>query len=195
MSTLYQNGTMADPIIDCAMTEEQAIHSIRQIRPCPLAILSNQSLVTVRYPSFDRLYHQGAMVIHYELAQDIEDLFDLICRINFPVARVVPISRFFWDDKFSMTANNSSGFNYRLIAGKDELSRHAEGLAIDLNPRQNPWTNPGEPNQPPGARYNPAAPGTLNWNSPIVQFLRSRNWDWGGEWEHPVDYQHFQKAP
>lgn len=37
-----------------------------------------------------------------------------------------------------MSDNNTSAFNYRTIAGTDRLSKHGQGLAVDINPRYNP---------------------------------------------------------
>jgi hypothetical protein len=37
-----------------------------------------------------------------------------------------------------MADNNSSCFNYRKIANSEIISMHSYGLAIDINPVQNP---------------------------------------------------------
>lgn len=43
------------------------------------------------------------------------------------------------DDSASMDANNSSAFNARPITGGGGWSKHAYGVAIDINPVQNPF--------------------------------------------------------
>ena len=43
------------------------------------------------------------------------------------------------DDEASMEANNTPAFNYRTVEGRDELSKHALGMAIDINPLMNPY--------------------------------------------------------
>ena len=42
----------------------------------------------------------------------------------------------------SMSADNTSAFNFRVIAGTTLLSQHALGRAIDINPVENPWRRP-----------------------------------------------------
>lgn len=37
------------------------------------------------------------------------------------------------NDNKSMSANNTSAFNYRVISGTKKLSNHSYGLAIDIN--------------------------------------------------------------
>jgi peptidoglycan LD-endopeptidase CwlK len=97
-----------------------------------------------------------------------------------------------------MMANNTSGFNYRMIAGTERLSNHARGRAIDINPLLNPCIR-GDFVQPAGAAYDPSRPGTLTTDSPVTQFLKARGWIWGGDWASgrdgkPLkDYQHFEK--
>lgn len=58
---------------------------------------------------------------------------------EYPIESVRLIDDFEGDDELSMEANNSSAFNYRVIKGSTQLSKHALGLAIDINPRINPY--------------------------------------------------------
>ena len=99
-----------------------------------------------------------------------------------------------------MTDNNSSGFNYRTIAGSGKMSPHSLGMAFDINTRLNPYIRypkNGSPiARPIGAIRDVKVPGTLYANHPLVEFMVSLCWEWGGGWS-PVtgrtDYQHFQK--
>ena len=43
------------------------------------------------------------------------------------------------DDDRSMADNNTSCFNYRFVPHTTRVSKHGRGLAIDLNPRYNPY--------------------------------------------------------
>jgi hypothetical protein len=190
------SGTLDDPIIDCAMTEAEAFDGLDP--DCPAEILGRQKIIVVRYYSFDGLLHCGQLVIDQELEDDVQHVFGLALEGRFPIHCVVPIShpRFRkhgrWDDGLSMAANNTSAFNYRPVTGASRLSMHAHGRAIDINPLQNPYLN-GEVALPGGARYDMSAPGTLTANHPLVQAFRSRGWQWGGDWQMPRDYQHFEK--
>lgn len=150
--------------------------------------------LVVPYVGFDGLEREGLMVVHRDVAADVEELFKEMRRQRFPLESVVPASdpRFDWSDEAMMAANNSSGFNYRTIAGTNRLSYHAFGRAIDLNPALNPYVRGGRI-EPPGATYNLEKPGTIGSDSFIVAFLEARGWTWGGRWTEPIDYQHFQK--
>lgn len=163
--------------------------------PCPIGILSQLRLLRVRHYGFDGLLHEGQIVVNAALLDDVDDVFHVIESLRFPLTSVIPVSdaRFRWSDDASMAADNSSGFNYRTIAGSPNLSQHAYGRAIDLNPRRNPYTK-GDVVLPPGAVYDPTKPGTLRADDLIVRFLEERGWTWGGRWTNRTDYQHFEKA-
>jgi hypothetical protein len=91
-----------------------------------------------------------------------------------------------------MKDNNTSGFNYRFISGSKILSKHASGLAIDINPKQNPYIKNGT-TTPDGSIYEIDSIGTLTEDSRIVKEFKKRGWTWGGDWKSLKDYQHFQK--
>ncbi|MCK7509072.1 MAG: M15 family metallopeptidase [Desulfobacterales bacterium] len=50
-----------------------------------------------------------------------------------------------------MADNNSSGFNFRVIADTNKLSLHSFGRAVDINPVQNPVIYPAGIIAPAGA--------------------------------------------
>jgi peptidoglycan LD-endopeptidase CwlK len=182
-----------EAIIDSEMTVAQALAQNPALA-CPAEILSAQRLLVVEYFGFDEVLHRGQIVMHEDLAEDVRELFKLIKEHRFPIRSVIPVAdpRFEWDDDRSMAANNSSGFNYRTIAGQKNLSWHAHGRAIDLNTVQNPYFRENLV-LPPGAVYDLEAKGTIGGNSFIVRFLEERGWEWGGRWDDRKDYQHFEK--
>ncbi|GBC60811.1 D-alanyl-D-alanine carboxypeptidase [Desulfonema ishimotonii] len=163
-------------------------------RPIPDRILKTLTLMEIRYYGFDGKVHRGQILIHRDLAPDIRKVFQVAFQEKFPFTSVIPVShpRFEWDDHRSMAANNTSAFNYRNVTGKKRLSRHAFGLAIDINPRLNPYIR-GREVLPPDARYQPGRAGTLTPDSPVVQTFLQLGWTWGGHWKTLKDYQHFQK--
>ena len=160
----------------------------------PADILDAQVSLTVRYVDPSGETREGVMIVHQDVVEDVHELFEEMLRRRFPLTRVTPASdpAFDWDDAKMMAADNSSGFNYRKIAGTDRLSYHAFGRAIDLNPALNPYIRNGRV-EPLGATYDLNKPGTIGPDSFIVEFLEARGWTWGGRWTDPIDYQHFQK--
>lgn len=171
------------------MTSEEAINH----PDCPQAIKQRLVLVEVKFLSSDGGEQDGQIVVDQDLAKEVRDLFQFMIESKFPLHSVIPIAKFKWDDEASMSANNSSGFNYRKIAGKDKLSLHSYGFAIDINPQINPVIENGIVTQPANGSYNKEVPGTLYANHPVVEFMKARGWNWGGDWIHYQDYQHFDK--
>lgn len=180
---------MDSPVItDCNFTFAQATSG----KEIPKGILQSLEIVNVEYYSFDGKLHRGQIVVHKDLAMEIAQIFEDIKDSGFPVAKVIPVSRYNWSDEESMKDNNTSGFNYRSVKGTGKLSSHARGRAIDINPLQNPQIKKGI-YSPPGAQYRIKEKGTLTLNSEIVSAFRKRGWKWGGLWRSSKDYQHFEK--
>ncbi|MFY9571516.1 MAG: M15 family metallopeptidase [Blastocatellia bacterium] len=189
-------GTLKHPIIDSAKEKNEVFDGLDA--RCPEEIRKRQRVVKVLYYSFDDKIHQGQLVIDRALEDDIQTVFQVALRERFPIHSVIPISdrRFRkdgrWDDDLSMAANNTSGFNYRQTTGGTQLSNHAFGRAIDINPLQNPYVKEGVA-LPPGAKYDPSVEGTLTATDPIVRNFQRLGWKWGGEFTSLKDYQHFEK--
>lgn len=183
-----KQATSDAQIVDSDLTLDAALKGEK----IPEAIRRDLTLVTVSYWSFDHKIHRGQVVIHKDLVGDVQAIFRELKRQKFPIAHVIPVVHYHWSDEDSMAANNSSGFNYRLVSGKKKLSNHAFGRAIDLNPVQNPLIQDGV-TMPPGAAYDPTQPGTII-EGPIVKAFEKRGWHWGGRWHTLTDWQHFDKA-
>ena len=160
--------------------------------PAPPEILAMQTLLNIPVLGFDRQTRIGQLVLHSDLASDVAELFRLLLLDKFPIDQMTPVVAFGWSDDKSMEANNCSAFNYRVKVGKAELSAHATGRALDINPRQNPYLYKNLV-LPIGAVYDRAALGTLLPDGVAVRFLESRGWIWGGRWTTLKDYHHFEK--
>lgn len=179
----------ADRIVDSAMGIGEALAGTK----APPEAIRDLCLIAVPYIAFDSRFHEGQLVVHRELAQELKELFALMEILNFPVAGAVPIVRYGWSDEASMAADNASAFNYRFVAGTTRLSRHAAGRAVDINPRRNPAVYPDGRIAPPGALYRPGGPGVFDAGHPVVRAFKERGWRWGGDFDHMKDYHHFEK--
>ena len=157
-------------IIDSNLTRNEALAGVAAA--CLTSVCKNQRLVDVRYYAFDGKIHQGQLVIDKSLVLDIQAVFDFALKSRFPMQSVIPMAapqfRHYqhWDDGLSMAANNTSAFNYRLSTGGKQLSKHAYGRAIDINPWLNPYVK-GHVTLPAGATYVPHRPGTLTADHPL----------------------------
>lgn len=175
-------------IIDSDYSIDEALNGIA----LPPGIKENLMLIEVQYYSFDKKLHQGQLVIHKDLCNDLIKIFKCIRDEHFPVAKVIPIVHYNWDDEKSMEDNNTSAFNYRFIAGTKKLSNHSKGMAIDINPLFNPYIRQ-ELHQPKASVYDPERNGTITKSSFLVREFKQLGWDWGGSWKDRKDYQHFEK--
>ena len=105
------------------------------------------------------------------------------------------------NDRSSMTANNTSCFNYRVVSGTTRISNHGYGVAIDINPQVNPcvWWENGVMQVSPknGKKY---ADRSKNFAHKIdkkdlcYKLFHKKGYFWGGDWKTIKDYQHFQKT-
>ncbi|QQS38131.1 MAG: M15 family metallopeptidase [Ignavibacteriales bacterium] len=176
------------PVIDCSFTLEQAL----QGSDAPDEIINQLDIVDVEYFSFDGKLHKGQLVVHKKLVNDIRKIFQLIKNEKFPVSKVIPIVKYKWSDNESMLDNNTSAFNYRLVAGTNRMSNHSYGKAIDINPFLNPHIK-NDIYSPKGSEYNTEKPGTIGSNHFLVTEFKKLGWEWGGDWTSLKDYQHFEK--
>jgi len=182
-------SNIEEVIVDSAMSFAEAIEGTT----APEEIIDNLLFLDVFYYSFDGKRHQGQIVVNSELENDVGAIFELIEELKFPVGKVIPIAGYQWDDYKSMADNNSSGFNFRVIAGTTKLSMHSLGRAVDINPAQNPIIYPDGEIAPAGAVYQPGTAGTITADHPVVRAFLERGWHWGGNFEQPKDYHHFEK--
>ncbi len=185
-----KNKAGIDTIIaDCNYTFEQAIEGTK----APQSIIDQLTLINVKYYSTDGKIHSGQILTNNEIADELSDIFDYIYQIHFPVSKVIPIVKYNWSDEISMQNNNTYSFCYRNVS----YSKHAKGLAIDINPYFNPerW-KPDTKNRadlPLGAKYNPTVPGTFTDSSSVVREFKKFGFRWGRNFKHKSDDHHFEK--
>jgi len=159
-------------------------------------------MLTLSYYDFKGNEHNdGKMVVLDAAANHVLTIFKALHAKKFPLHKIQLIDNYEGVDKHSLDDNNTSCFNSRLIAipGSNKLSIHAYGLAIDINPIQNPFILLDKKTSAP--EYHPAAsvqfadrkkikPGMAE--EMIAIFAKNGLNVWGGDWDDPIDYQHFQ---
>jgi len=161
-------------------------------------------LVKFAYVGFDRALHtDGEVVVLDAVAIHVARIFAALRNRRFPIAKATPMNRYEGDDEASMIDNNTSAFNDRNIAGDNRISLHAFGLAIDLNPVQNPQItrlgNSLQVHPAAGANYlnrlnaRPGKPTRPGMAEAVVNLFADEGFlVWGGYWDGPIDYQHFE---
>ena len=187
-ATTHEQTDPLEIIIDSNNNFEEAVNG----QNIPSNILENLQLVEVHYFGFDGKLHRGQLIVHNEVVKDIEEIFEFIKESHFPLNKVIPMSSYDWSDEKSMKDNNTSAFNYRFISGTRVTSKHAYGLAIDINPLLNPYIKNGQ-SIPVSSTYDTTKAGTISSGSQLVREFKTRGWKWGGDWKNLKDYQHFEK--
>lgn len=182
--------TDAPVIVDCDYTFQQATAG----SSAPQEVLDELQLFKVRYYSFDGKLHCGQVLCNNKIARELKSVFQLIEKTKFPVGKVIPVVRYNWDDDASMADNNSYSFCYRNVG----YSKHAYGMAMDINPFQNPvrWNEEyasTRRDKPEGAVYNPDTPGTFTPDHPVVHRFEELGFRWGRTFRRNDDDHHFEK--
>jgi hypothetical protein len=148
-------------------------------------------MLSLPYLGFDGVRHTGRLVVNASAVTDVARIFMTLYAQRSPIRSMRPIDEFGGSDDASMAADNTSGFNCRKAVGGSGLSMHSYGLAIDIDPRENPYVEGGRVLPPEGKPYvdrSNVRPGMAE--SGVVRAFRSVGWQWGGTWSSP-DYQHF----
>jgi hypothetical protein len=136
---------------------------------------------------------RGELVVSRRIAEPALALFRRLHAVGFPVARMQLIDDFGGDDNRSMDADNSSGFCFRVVDGTELLSQHAFGMAIDINPVENPWVRTHKFVPAAGAPFLDRIDlrtGMIVRPGPVTRIFDELGWEWGGDWRHASDYHH-----
>lgn len=153
-------------------------------------------LVKVLHWGFDNQTHMGELIVHQEVAKEVAEIFEEVYAVRYPIEKMRLISEYENSDEASMEANNTSGFNFRLVTNGDTYSLHAYGLAIDVNPKMNPYVSEDYVLPQNAMAYvdrEQTIPGMIQSGDALHQAFTSRGWEWGGDWSGFKDYQHFSK--
>lgn len=144
----------------------------------------------------------GEIVCNQSIANDLLDIFRKLYEAGYKIERITLIDDYNADDETSMRANNTSCFNFRVVSGTTKLSKHSQGLAIDINPLYNPYIhlNNGKVEPATGKPYAYNRANLRNVKVPIIdtkdlcyRLFIQHGFRWGGAWKTVKDYQHFEK--
>jgi poly-gamma-glutamate synthesis protein (capsule biosynthesis protein) len=180
--------------LDAFVRVDMLGRSFRDVPECPR--FDDLRLLRLSHHTFDAKVSFGELVVAASVSDEVVRIFERLFALGFPIARMQRIDVFDGDDDASMAANNTSAFNFRFVAGTRVLSHHALGLAIDLNPVQNPWVR-GERIDPEQGRAfldrSHVRPGMILRGLGIVEAFEVEGWEWGGEWPDMADLHHFSR--
>ncbi len=171
----------------------------------PETAIEELRYVHIRHYDFDGNPAEGELICSKTIAQDLVEIFHELYRSEYQLERVLLIDEYDGDATASMEANNSFCFHYPPRGQEDEdseLSTHAYGLAVDINPFYNPYVTyrDGEEQVSPESAlaYADRSSGfayKIDENDLCYRLFTRHGFLWGGDWNHAKDYGHFQKNP
>lgn len=145
--------------------------------------------------------HVGELICNKLIAQKLLAIFRELYRAHYPIQQIRLPDNYGADDERQMRANNTSCFCYRNVSGSKNLSKHARGLAIDINPLYNPYIRYSKKD---GSQIVEPATGKpyidrkadfpykITTNDLCYKLFIKHGFSWGGAWRTMKDYQHFE---
>ena len=170
-----------------------------------------EDLIYIKFLHYDfnNNVKEGELIINRKIKDNIinvlKELFDNKYQIN----SFKLIDNYFDNeedkiaiDRKSILDDNSYSFFYRKIYGTDKLSNHAYGLAIDINPRENPYlpvidgkydyTYLDEQDKYYIENRDKNLDHVITHDDLLYKVFVKNGFSWGGDWDTSKDYQHFE---
>ena len=148
----------------------------------------------------------GEMIVNKQIEAACLDIFQRLFEAQYQICRMVLIDDYWTGDgeetdAVSIKNNNTSCFNYRNVPGSTNRSKHALGLALDINPYENPYipNKNGIPDYSAldeneyyyATNRNEADAHVITHNDLAYKLFIEHGFSWGGNWNSLKDYQHF----
>ena len=170
---------------------------------CPVQ-MSQLRLLTVTHWGFDGATHTGQLIVNRDAAAPLARVFQKLYELRFPI-RHLRLDDAYGPRRSQPADGDISGsFECRQAvpspcpggSGTGHWSNHAYGLAVDLNPVENPYLSWNTVLPARGRQFLDRAPGAgvITAGDQVVAAFGSIGWIWGGTWSGPIDYQHFSAS-
>src|SRR5215212_1576667 len=165
---------------------------------CPVG-LGDLRLLTVSHLGFDGRMHHGQLVVNRRATGPLSRAFRTMYRNRFPIRHMR--LRDFYGPRSGRPNDVTASFECRQAvpspctggSGTGSWSNHAYGLAVDLNPVENPYVGCGMSRDPAAQSYRDRSrhrPGMVTGR--VRGAFAAVGWGWGGSWTgNTKDYMHF----
>lgn len=168
--------------------------------------LSDLRYIKLVHYNFDHNVQVGEIIVNAAIADDVINIFKELYDAQYEIQSMQLVDDFWTgdgdsSDSNSIDHNNTSAFCYRMVTGGGNLSNHAYGRAIDLNPQQNPYVWYNSSGQANWSHENANSyidracgdPHVIVQGDTCYNIFTKYGFSWGGLWSNPIDYQHFEK--
>lgn len=143
----------------------------------------------------------GELVCAKSIADDLLSIFKALFQAGYPIEKMRLVDDYGGDDEASMRDNNTSCFNQRSITAGGRISKHSYGLAIDINPKYNPYSKMKANGllvvKPEDSKEyldrTIASPYQIVKGDLCYRLFKKHGFYWGGDWARSKDYQHFER--
>ena len=140
----------------------------------------------------------GELICNVRIAESLSEIFRQLYAASYPIEKIRLIDEYDADDELSMRDNNSSCFNFRYVSHTNRISLHGYGLAVDINPRYNPYIKTvsgvkiiAPENAAAFEERRRTFPYKIEPDDLCCRLFKAHGFGWGGDWDDEKDYQHF----
>ena len=159
---------------------------------CPVG-LADLRYVTVSFRGFDGRAHTGELVVHRRVAAGVVSVFARLYRARFPIEEMRLVTGADLEARPTGDGNNTAAFVCRAARKQTRWSAHAYGLAIDVDPVQNPYHRGDLVLPELASAYldrGDRRPGMIHPGDVVTTAFAAIGWTWGGTWRTPRDLMH-----
>jgi hypothetical protein len=160
---------------------------------CPVG-LADLRYLTVSFRGFDGRAHTGELVVHERVAAGVVSAFARLYRARFPIEQMRLVTGADLKAHPTGDGNNTAAFVCRAARKQTRWSAHAYGLAVDVNPFQNPYRRGDLVLPELASAYldrDRRRPGMVRPGDAVTTAFADLGWTWGGTWRSPRDLMHF----
>jgi hypothetical protein len=172
-------------------------------RGCPVG-LSDLRLLTVSHRDFRGRTQTGQLVVNRAAAAPLQRVFRRLYALHFPIRHLTLADAYGPVAQRPKDGDISGSFECREAVpspctggrGTGSWSMHAYGLAVDLNPVENPYVGCGQSRDPTARRFRSRSRHYRGMvTRRVIAAFRSVGWGWGGAWAgNTKDYMHFSST-
>ncbi|MGO4257152.1 M15 family metallopeptidase [Marmoricola sp. RAF53] len=162
---------------------------------CPVPA-TDLAWVRLTFWGFDDQRHTGELLVNRSVAQDVVTAFRHLYDSRFPIEEMRITTKAEQTAAPTGDGDDTGSFNCRPVRGATTFSQHAYGLAVDVNPFQNPYVKGDVVLPELAGAYTDRSwrrPGMIFALGPVVQAFADIGWTWGGTWRSLKDLQHFSQ--
>jgi hypothetical protein len=160
---------------------------------CPVP-LTDLRYLTVSFRGFDGRPHTGELVVNRRVAAQVVSVFARLYQAGFPIEQMRLVTTADLEAHPTGDGNNTAAFVCRAARQQRRWSAHAYGLAVDVDPFQNPYRRGDLVLPELASAYLDRGwvrPGMIRPGDVVTSAFAAIGWTWGGSWDSPTDLMHF----